>query len=111
MRSSSRSAAFPEFRSVGRLLVNNYDRTSARPPPDDVGRQKGCKVWIASDSGVTLTSYKPTNEMLCRLHSPCPTGVVARKPSSSRQEPAGFSVRASMRVNARLALSRDYNRN
>jgi hypothetical protein len=32
-------------------LVNSYDRTSA--PPDDMGRQKGCKVRIARDTGKT----------------------------------------------------------
>ena len=37
------------FRLSCRLLVNNYDLTSA--PPDDVGRQKGCKVRIARDPG------------------------------------------------------------
>jgi hypothetical protein len=36
-----------------RLFVNSYDRTSA--PPDDVGRQKGCKVRIARDPEVKLS--------------------------------------------------------
>jgi hypothetical protein len=33
---------------VSRLLINSYDRSSA--PPDDVGRQKGCKVRIARNT-------------------------------------------------------------
>jgi hypothetical protein len=34
------------------LLLNSYDRASA--PPDDVGRQKGCKVWIVRKPEVSL---------------------------------------------------------
>jgi hypothetical protein len=69
----------------GRPLLNRYDRASA--PPDDVGRQKGCKVWIASYSGVKLRlAICPTRRLfghVARISLSMSELVMVRSSSSS----------------------------
>jgi hypothetical protein len=47
VRTSPRSARLVGYSSMATIGL--------RPPPDDVGRQKGCKVRIARDPGTTVS--------------------------------------------------------
>jgi len=56
-RHTSRSGSEGRFRSAAAMfwLILSITTIGLRPPPDDVGRQTGCKVRFARNTGITIS--------------------------------------------------------